>query len=231
MGLLLSLWKQRKAIGMRDLKAALFDFDGVVMDTESQYSTYWNEVGKRYLGVDGLEMIVKGQTLENIINNHFPNNEKVKQELVNGLRLLEQNMTYNYVPGVVDFICDLRKNGVKTAIVTSSNKSKMAIVYNVHPEVTTMVDRILTSEYFSKSKPDPDCYLLGMKIFDTKPENTVVFEDSISGLKSGMASGATVIGLTTTYSLSEISPLCHVTIKDFKGLNFKGLSDIFNLNR
>ena len=61
-----------------------------------------------------------------------------------------------------------------------------------------MVDRILTGEMFARSKPAPDCFLLGMEIFGATPENSYVFEDSFHGLQAGMTSGATVIGLATT---------------------------------
>ena len=43
--------------------AVLFDFDGVVVDTETQYSHFWHEMGKQYLGMDDIEGKVKGQTL------------------------------------------------------------------------------------------------------------------------------------------------------------------------
>ena len=43
--------------------AVLFDFDGVVMDTETQYSVFWHKAGVDYLGMDDLESRIKGQTM------------------------------------------------------------------------------------------------------------------------------------------------------------------------
>ena len=52
--------------------AALFDFDGVVMDTESQYSIFWNEVGKKYHPeYEEFGKIIKGQTLQQIYDRYF----------------------------------------------------------------------------------------------------------------------------------------------------------------
>lgn len=85
---------------------------------------------------------------------------------------------------MLDFIADLHRNGVKTAVVTSSNEAKMAAVYRVHPEIKTLFDRILTAEMFTASKPAPDCFLLGMEVFGTTPDTTYVFEDSFNGLKA-----------------------------------------------
>ena len=55
-------------------------------------------------------------------------------------------MLYNYIPGVEAFLKELRENGVKIAIVTSSNEMKMSNVYKAHPELKQSVDRILTAE-------------------------------------------------------------------------------------
>ena len=96
----------------------------------------------------------------------------------------------------------------------------MASVYRARPEIRTMFDRILTAEMFAASKPAPDCYLLGMELFGVTPDRAYVFEDSFNGLKAGMASGATVIGLATTNSHEAIVPLCHTSIDDFRGFTF-----------
>lgn len=203
--------------------AALFDFDGVVMDTEPQYSIFWHRIGSEYLGMDDLERRIKGQTLTYIFDTFFPGMTKEQRQITADLDRYEQEMQYEYVPGVLSFIADLRSHDVRTAVVTSSNEVKMAAVYRAHPEVKTMFDRILTAEMFTASKPAPDCYLLGMKVFGTTPETTWVFEDSFNGLRAGMASGATVIGLATTNPREEIAPLCHRVLDDFRGMNFDEL--------
>ena len=184
--------------------AVLFDFDGVVMDTETQYSVFWHKAGVDYLGMDDLESRIKGQTMTYIYDTFFAGKTKEQQE----------------IPGVLDFIADLRRNRVKMAVVTSSNDRKMAAVYRARPEVRTMFDRILTAEMFSRSKPAPDCFLLGMEVFGTTPGTTYVFEDSFNGLKAGMASEATVIGLATTNSREAIAPLCHCVLDDFTGFTY-----------
>ena len=107
-----------------------------------------------------------------------------------------------------------------TAVVTSSDEGKMSAVYAAHPEISQLFDRIFTAEMFTKSKPDPDCYLLGMRTFGTDAAHTFVFEDSFNGLKSGLASGATVVGLATTNKAEDIAPLCHYVLHDYKDFSF-----------
>ena len=50
--------------------AALFDLDGVILDTESQYTIFWEQVGLDYLGKAGFGTLIKGQTLVNIFQNY-----------------------------------------------------------------------------------------------------------------------------------------------------------------
>lgn len=206
--------------------AALFDFDGVIMDTETQYTVFWNAQGFKYLNEVNFGRRIKGQTLTQIYENHFSGMHEIQQEITAELNLFEKNMSYEYISGVVSFIGDLRNHGVKIAVVTSSNDEKMQNVYSAHPEFKEMVDRILTGEMFTRSKPAPDCFLLGMEIFGASPEDTYVFEDSFHGLQAGMSSGATVIGLATTNDRKSIEGKAHYIIDDFIEMNFSRLTSV-----
>ncbi len=203
--------------------AALFDFDGVVVDTETQYSVFWHKMGVDYLGMEDLEKRIKGQTLVYIYDTFFSGMDKEQQEITIALDRFEREMSFDFIPGVEAFVSDLRRNHVRVAVVTSSNDKKMEVVYRAKPEIRTMFDHILTAEMFTASKPAPDCFLLGMKVFGTTPETTYVFEDSFNGLKAGMASGATVVGLATTNPRPEIAPLCHHVLNDFEGFTYDKL--------
>lgn len=207
--------------------AALFDFDGVVMDTESQYTIYWNEIGRKYHpDIENFGLLVKGQTLSQIYDRFFKGMEAEQAEITKGLNKFESEMKYEYVSGVVDFMKELREKGVKTAIVTSSNEKKMANVYSVHPELKNLVDRILTAEMFTRSKPAPDCFLLGAEVFGTVADNCVVFEDSFHGLQAGKAAGMNVVGLSTTNSKEAIIGKCDMVIPDFTDFTY---SDVVSL--
>lgn len=206
---------------MTKCTAALFDFDGVVMDTESQYSIFWNEVGKKYHPeYEEFGRIIKGQTLQQIYARYFAGMEKEQAEITEGLDRFEAEMKYEYVPGVVGFMRELHAHGVKIAIVTSSNERKMASVYAVHPELKELVDRILTAEMFARSKPAPDCFLLGAEVFGTTAENCVVFEDSFHGLEAGNAAGMAVVGLSTTNPAEAIAGKCARVIPDFTAFGY-----------
>ena len=211
--------------------AALFDFDGVIMDTEGQYTIFWDEQGYQYLGEKDFGRRIKGQTLTQIYDNHFAGMTDVQQQIRVDLDTFEANMQFNYIPGVEAFLDNLKANGVKIAVVTSSNVKKMANVYKAHPRLTERFDRIITADMFTESKPNPECFLLGMKLFEAVPAHTFVFEDSFHGLQAGMSSGATVIGLATTNPREAIAGKCHHVLSDFIGIDFQMLCSYSNHNQ
>lgn len=208
-----------KTEGM-ELKTALFDFDGVIMDTEHHYTDFWNMLGKEYLGLEGFGITIKGQTLVQIFEKYFEGRDADKAEIVPRLNEFERTMPFEYIPGALEFMQKVKGAGIPIAIVTSSNDAKMEKVYKAHPELLELANAILTSEHFSKSKPDPECFLNAMKRLGGRPETTVVFEDSLHGIAAGRASGAYVVGLTTSFPREVIEPLCDMVVSDFTEVPF-----------
>lgn len=209
------------------LKCALFDLDGVVFDTEPQYTTFWGNIFKEfYPEQPGLEHVVKGQTLVQIYDKYFHGMIERQADITHRLDLFEAEMSFNYVKGFERFVADLRRNGVSTAVVTSSNREKMSAVYKAHPEMNTMFDKILTSEDFERSKPDPDCYIKGAQHFGCVRSECVVFEDSFNGLKSGKAADMFVFGLSTTNTPEAIKPFSDYVIDDYTDMSYAKVCDI-----
>ena len=206
----------------------LFDFDGVIADTESQYTVFWDKQGKDYLGLEGFGHTIKGQTLIQIFSKYFDGMIKEQEAIVPDLNAFEQNMSYDYIPGAYEFLQELRDKGIRCAIVTSSNDIKMTNVYAAHPELHDLVDAVLTSEHFSKSKPDPECFIKGMEMLGCTPDETIVFEDSFHGISAGRASGAYVVGLATTNKSEALAPLCDMVIDDFTSIDADTISKLLH---
>ena len=215
----------QKTGSMKQLKAALFDLDGVVFDTESQYTVFWGSQCRLYHPEHpGLEHEIKGSTLDQIYDHWWAGPlEKERAVVTERLNAFEARMDYSYIEGFEPFLTDLRQHGVKTAVVTSSNHPKMEAVYRARPEFRSLFDAILTSEDFDESKPSPDCYLKAAARFGVPSTDCVVFEDSINGLKSGVASGASVVGLTTTNPLEKVETLSDYQIVNYNGLSYESL--------
>lgn len=214
---------------MRQLKAALFDLDGVVFDTEPQYTIFWGSQCRLYHPErPGLEHEIKGSTLQQIYDKWWSGElEKERDIVTRRLNEFEAQMDYSYIAGFEAFVRDLRQHGVKTAVVTSSNMPKMESVFRVRPEFKSLFDAILTSEDFAESKPSPDCYLKGAERFGVSPDECVVLEDSINGLKSGRAAGMYVVGLTTTNTKENIEALSNIQIKDYQDINYQKLNTLW----
>ena len=202
---------------MTRFKAALFDLDGVIFDTEPQYTGFWGSEFRRYYpDRPGLEQAIKGQTLTQIYDKWFSGPlEAERGNLTARLDAFEAQMDFPYVEGTVSFIQGLREMGIRTAVVTSSNQIKMQSVFRTHPEFTALFDRIVTSEDIKHSKPAPDCYLKAAELLGADPADCIAFEDSFNGLRSALDAGTTVVAVTTAHPAVELKDLSHFQIPDF----------------
>ena len=202
--------------------AALFDFDGVVVDTEPQYTLFWDEKGQKYHPeIPAFGLRIKGQTLTQIYSQYFLNPEGLQSEITRELLDFETRMSFEFIPGVVDFMKELRRKGVKIAIVTSSNDQKMANAHRALPDLKSMVDAIITTDKVTHSKPHPECFLLGAETLQMPIDRCIVFEDSFHGLESGNRAGMKVIGLATTNPASSIADKASLVIPDFVDFTYE----------
>ena len=196
--------------------AALFDLDGVLVDTESQYTRFWASIAQRDFPHDpDFAVRIKGHTLTQIYAAYYPERPERQAEIAAELLQFEQHMSYPLIEGALNFVAQLRAQGIPTAIVTSSNHDKMECLLKDHPGFPQRFDRIFTAEDALRSKPAPDCYLAAARHFGLEASSCFVFEDSLNGLRAAQASQATVIGLTTSHPAAIISPYCCYTMPHF----------------
>jgi len=207
--------------------AGLFDLDGVILDTEDLYSQFWGEQGRLFCpDVPDFAGAVKGRTLTDLLAAYFPEKEQAER-VVRKLREFEREMPFRFIAGADRFIRDLKAHGVKLAIVTSSNGAKMAEVYRVLPRLKEWFDVIVTADKITRSKPDPECYLLAAEELQYAPARCVVFEDSFSGLEAGRRAGMKVIGLATTNPAEAIRDKADAVIPDFRSFSYERLVSMY----
>lgn len=205
---------------IKDFKAALFDLDGTLIDTENQYSVIWHQVGDEYRpDVKDLENVIKGNTLKRILERFFPDPE-VQRQVCERLDQYESQMNYDFFPGAKEFIVELKKQGIKCAIVTSSDQKKMQHVREKNPELIALFDRILTAEDFAASKPNPDCYLKAVEVFGLQKHECIVFEDAFSGLEAGMSAGIFTVGIASYNPREAIADKCNLVLDSFQGVSY-----------
>ena len=109
-----------------------------------------------------------------------------------------------------------------------NNVVKMNNVYAQHPNFKSLFDRILTSEDFSASKPDPDPYLKGAECVGAKPEECAGFEDSFNGLKSVRSAHEFTIGLSTTNMAERIKEYSDVVVANYNNIDYEWLINQFH---
>lgn len=203
----------------------LFDLDGVLIDSEGLYTEFWEDIEKIYpTGVENFAYVIKGNALFKILNTYY--DKSLHQDIINRVHDFENNIVYPIYDGVIQFLTELKRQNIPAAIVTSSDNVKMESLYLQHPGFKDFFDAIITGSDVTKSKPDPQGYLLAAKTINRNPVDCYVFEDSIQGLEAGMASGAIVIGLTTSNPAEKIKEKAHKLIDNFIGFNVETMLSI-----
>ena len=186
--------------------------DGVLVDTESIYTEFWSDMDRRFpTGVAGFAQVIKGSTLTNILDTYFPD-KSVQDRIVDMLKQHERDMRYRLFDGVAELLAALRQRGFRMAIVTSSNRAKMKHLFAQLPELEKAMDIVITDEDISRSKPDPEGYLLAAERLGIPAEECYIFEDSLNGLRAARAAGGVVVGVATTNPRKVVEEMSDITV-------------------
>lgn len=209
----------RSATSLPEVNVYLFDLDGVVIDTEGQYQRFWGSIGREFLPeIPDFATRIKGSTLVAIHDNYFAHDAALREEIDRRLIEFEDQMVYELFDGAEDFIRDATSRGIRCAIVTSSNQKKMESLAQQLPHLTSIFDHVFTAEDAGRGKPFPDCYIRAAHHYCLEASECVVFEDSVNGLKAARASGAFVVGLTTTHPRDLVEQYADVVTDSLKSL-------------
>lgn len=116
--------------------------------------------------------------------------------------------------GLLDFLEALKKGGYPCAVATSAPVENANFILD-STGTRAYFSTVLDESDVSKGKPDPEIYLKSCKALGKEPRECVVFEDSLSGVKSAIAAGCKVVGIRTTHSSEELSET-HYQMDDFR---------------
>ena len=204
---------------------ALFDLDGVLIDSESTYTLFWSEIDRIYpTGIDNYAIAIKGTTLPEILKHY--DDQAVVDDILRRIDRFQATMEYPLYDGVTEFLDELSRRGIMAAIVTSSDDRKMQLLFKQHPTLRDYFEEVIDASMITRSKPDPEGYLKAAEAIGCDPHDCFVFEDSLQGIKAGNASGATVIALATTYPRQELIGKAATVIDGFKEFS---VDDMLNL--
>lgn len=203
----------------------LFDLDGVLVDSERIYTKIWESIERQWpTGIENFAYKIKGTTLEDIMAKYFP--AEIHEEVTRELLRLEGMMVYSPMEGAIEFLDGLKARGIPIALVTSSNDLKMAHLWQDMPDLKDKFNLVITGDLVSRSKPDPQGYLMAAEGIGVEPERCAVFEDSLQGVKAGRAAGAYVVGVAGTLKAEVIAPYCDVVVSAVAEVDIDKLAEI-----
>jgi HAD superfamily hydrolase (TIGR01509 family) len=194
-------------------RALIFDFDGLIVDTESPIFRSWQELYESYGG--HLELAAWATRVVGTVSNeleHFDNLEaqlgypvdRVTLSPKRRQRELELVSMQPPRPGVREYLQDARRLGLKTG-VASSSPCKWVVGHLEHLGLLPYFDLVLARDDVGKVKPDPELFLTVLAGLHVSPEQAIAFEDSPTGVTAAKRAGMTCVAVPN--NLTRLLPL------------------------
>lgn len=193
-------------------KACLFDLDGVLVDTAIYHFQAWKMLGENFNYQlteeqnEQLKGVSRVESLNRILDwaSYSATDEQkeiwLKEKNDNYLRLISNMNPSEILPGVVDFLGQIKADGYKIALGSASKNAEIIL------EKTGLMpwfDLIIDGNKVSKSKPDPEVFLKGAEGLNLLPSECIVFEDAQAGVEAAIKGGMKVIGIGEANVLSD----------------------------
>ena len=204
-----------------DVKAAIFDLDGTLIDNNSYHLQSWLQYLKdmnREMTEEEYKANVNGRTNKDVI-------EYIYQRKMDD----EESMKYAHekeaiyrqlyaphikpVPGLLELLEKLRSLFIPMAIATSGIQVNIDFLFE-HIPIRSYFNVIVNSAHITRGKPDPEIYYKTAELLKVSTAKCLVFEDAVVGINSAKSAGMKVVGVLTTHTARELSG-ADVLIKDF----------------
>ncbi|WED25332.1 HAD family phosphatase [Vibrio sp. DW001] len=210
------------------IEAALFDMDGTLIDSKPIIEQAWRCVAQEYgieLNRATIEQHVHGRSGNYTRDFLFKHLSIKERHIAKGkVDAIEETSKPRLINGVINTLTMLREKGIKLALVTASWDSRIEFILSLHG-LHHYFDCVVSRSDVKHGKPHPESFLLASKRLHCNIQNCVVFEDSLSGLESGIQSGAKCIAIGhLDYSEKPV----HSTYLDFKALLNDQQNTLFN---
>ena len=185
-------------------KACLFDLDGVLVDTAIYHFQAWKNLGKNFdyelteEQNEELKGISRVASLDLILTwaqkeaSQEQKNKWLIEKNENYLELISNMNPSEILPGVLDFLQEIKAQGYLIAL---GSASKNAEVILRKTGLISWFDAIIDGNHVQKSKPDPEVFLKGAEALGVSPENCIVFEDASAGIEAAKRAGMKAIGI------------------------------------
>ncbi|MGV3547145.1 MAG: beta-phosphoglucomutase [Pedobacter sp.] len=195
-----------------EIKACLFDLDGVLVDTAVYHFKAWRKLAN-HLGFDFTEAqneqlkgISRVESLNKILAwGNVEKTEEEKQQLATEknewyVAMISKMTPAEVLPGTVDFLTAIKKAGYKIALGSASKNSALILE---RTQIPHFFEEIVDGNLVSKSKPDPEVFFKGATLLGMQPSECVVFEDAVAGVEAAKRAGMKAIGIGSAEVLTR----------------------------
>jgi HAD superfamily hydrolase (TIGR01509 family) len=181
---------------MYKIKAIIFDFDGVILDTEISMFLAWQEIFHAY----GLSLSMQewagflGHSADPvepyvILENHLK--KPIDRETLRSKRIQRESellRSQEAMPGVESLIHEAKSLRVRLAVASSSDRNWVT-KYLTSLKLIHFFDVLKCAEDVRYTKPEPDLYIAALEALGIRPDEAIALEDSINGVKAAKAAG------------------------------------------
>ncbi|MDQ0089182.1 beta-phosphoglucomutase [Paenibacillus anaericanus] len=194
------------------MKGAIFDLDGVIVDTAKYHYLAWRSLAER-LGfefteahnerlkgvsrVESLRILLEVGGVEATEEERLEMADTKNKEYINYISQLDPS---EILPGAKEYLELLRSQGVKIALGSASKNAEFILS---RLSITDLFDAVIDGTKVSKAKPDPEVFLAASGALQLNPLDCVVFEDAEAGVQAGKAAGSKVVGIGSPDILKE----------------------------
>jgi len=209
-----------------NIQACIFDLDGVIVDTAKYHYRSWRKAANS-LGFDfseaqneELKGVSRMESLEIILSigkKTLDQTAKIALAAKKNDWYLEQLAAMKsdeILPGVVDFLNELKTKKIRIAL---GSASKNAVLTLQKVNLLDYFEVVIDGTKTTRSKPDPQVFQLGAQGLGIAPENCIVFEDAAKGIAAARSAGMYAVGIGNVDELAE----AHTVIPSFKHINFE----------
>lgn len=189
------------------IKAIIFDFDGVIVDTEIKKFKELQHLLKNTKFIlkkkDFKDMI--GKKTGVFLSTKFPEMNISEIKKITELRRKRElsSINKNLIPNIKKLLEFIKTKKIKIVITTGSNKKLVKKTIKAN-KIKRFFDLIISGEDFKQSKPSPECYKKTLEKLKLKSSEVIAIEDSVAGIKSSKSANCKVFGITTYLNKKEL---------------------------
>jgi len=213
------------------VKVVIFDMDGVIMDSETMVFGLMSKLLKKYninftRKVFNTTIGMSGKSFFKFIKEKY-NLPEPYTFYGSQYSVDEEIAAYKHMKpldGVMEFIQDLLKNNIKTALATSASKRRMCAAIDEF-KLHGLFEATISADDITESKPDPTIFLTAANQLGVSTADCVVIEDAPNGIKAAKAAGMKCIAITTTLSEDKLQD-ADLIINNFDEINHKTIENI-----